>query len=61
MSELGSSVVDRVSPRPMRFVLPAAAISAPLYEAFSVLLLCPILLSVALWNGFPIIFYDTGA
>jgi hypothetical protein len=61
MSELGSSVVDRVAPRPMRFVLPTAAISAPLYEAFSVLLLCPILLSVALWNGFPIIFYDTGA
>jgi hypothetical protein len=61
MSELGSSVVDRVSPRPMRFVLPTAAISTPLSEAFSVLLLCPILLSVALWNGFPIIFYDTGA
>jgi len=61
MSELGSSVVDRVSPRPSGFVLPAAPISAPLIEALSVLLLCPILLSVALWNGFPIIFYDTGA
>ena len=61
MSELGSSVVDRVSPRPFRFVLPAAALNSPLVEALSVLLLCPILLSVALWNGFPIIFYDTGA
>lgn len=61
MSELGSSVVDRVSPRPFGFVLPAAPISTPLTESLSVLLLCPILLSVALWNGFPIIFYDTGA
>jgi len=61
MSEIGSSVVDRVSPRPHRFVLPAVLISIPLVEALSVLLLCPILLAVALWNGFPIIFYDTGA
>lgn len=61
MSELGSAVVDRVSPRPLGFALPAAPIAAPLIEALSVLLLSPILLSVALWNGFPIIFYDTGA
>ena len=27
----------------------------------AILVLCPILLAVALWNGFPIIFYDTGA
>jgi hypothetical protein len=31
------------------------------YEWFAVLALCPILLAAALWNGFPIIFYDTGA
>ena len=41
--------------------LPSAPLSELRYEALGVLLLCPILLSVALWNGFPIIFYDTGA
>lgn len=61
MSELGSTVAGQVLARPVRFVLPAAPISAPLCEVASVLLLCPILLSVAIWNGFPIIFYDTGA
>jgi hypothetical protein len=30
-------------------------------EAIAFLLLVPILLGVALWNGFPLIFYDTGA
>lgn len=30
-------------------------------EAIGVVLLCPILLAVAIWNGFPIIYYDTGA
>lgn len=30
-------------------------------EAGTVFLLLPILLSVALWNGFPLTFYDTGA
>jgi hypothetical protein len=30
-------------------------------EALAVLLLVPVLLSVALWNGFPLTFYDTGA
>jgi hypothetical protein len=30
-------------------------------EATAIALLCPILLSVAIWNGFPIIYYDTGA
>ena len=32
-----------------------------LAEAIAILLLIPLTLSVALWNGFPIIFYDTGA
>lgn len=58
MSELGTTAA---SLRPVRFALPAAPISHPLYEALGTILLCPILLSVALWNGFPIIFYDTGA
>jgi hypothetical protein len=61
MSELGTTVAGHAPARPVRFVLPAAPISAPFYEALAVLLLCPILLTVALWNGFPIIFYDTGA
>ena len=61
MSELGSTVAGRMPVRLVRLVLPAAPISAPLSEALSILLLCPILLSVAIWNGFPIIFYDTGA
>src|SRR5580704_2287451 len=30
-------------------------------EATAILLLVPITLSFAFWNGFPIIFYDTGA
>lgn len=30
-------------------------------EIGAIVLLCPILLAVAIWNGFPIIYYDTGA
>lgn len=37
------------------------ALAQPLGEAIALLILCPILLSVAIWNGFPLIFYDTGA
>lgn len=36
-------------------------VSHPWARAIAILLLVPILLGVALWNGFPIIFYDTGA
>ena len=36
-------------------------IATPLGEVMAIILLCPILLAVPLWNGFPIIFYDTGA
>ncbi len=61
MSELGSTVVGQAPARSVRFALPAAPIVELRYEALAVLLLCPILLSVAIWNGFPIIFYDTGA
>lgn len=38
-----------------------ARLDAPFVEIGAVLLLCPLLLSVAWWNGFPITFYDTGA
>ncbi len=58
MSELGTTAAIL---RPVRFALPAAPLSNPWAETLGVLLLCPILLSVAVWNGFPIIFYDTGA
>ncbi|MGB8365666.1 MAG: hypothetical protein ACLQUZ_08335 [Rhizomicrobium sp.] len=33
----------------------------PLAEAVACAVLCPVLLAAAIWNGFPIIFYDTGA
>jgi hypothetical protein len=42
-------------------VLAAAPIAHTLNEVLAIVLLIPILLSVAAWNGFPIIFYDTGA
>src|SRR5579871_2791161 len=61
MSELGSTVVGQAPARPLRLALGAAPIDRPINEALAIFLLCPILLSVAIWNGFPIIFYDTGA
>jgi hypothetical protein len=33
----------------------------PLGEAAAIVCLVPLLLSIAIWNGFPIVFYDTGA
>lgn len=61
MSESASSVAVGSIARPVSVALPAVAIGSPIGEAVSTLALCPILLSVAIWNGFPIIFYDTGA
>jgi hypothetical protein len=61
MSEAGSTFVRWGSSRPLRTALAGASIASPLNETLSIALLCPILLSVAIWNGFPIIFYDTGA
>ncbi len=58
MSELGSTVAGV---RPYRLTLAAAPLSRPMPELAATVLLAAILLSVALWNGFPIIFYDTGA
>src|SRR6476646_273526 len=63
MSELSATafVVER-NGRLRQFVraleLP---LTNPLWEAVAVIGLCPLLLAVALWNGFPLIFYDTGA
>src|ERR1700761_3751039 len=61
MSEAGSTVVGASPTRAIRFVWPAISIASTRGELLSVALLVPILLSAALWNGFPIIFYDTGA
>lgn len=61
MSESVGTVAVGGALRPHRLVVPAAALGSPVGEAVSILALCPILLSVAIWNGFPIIFYDTGA
>jgi hypothetical protein len=38
-----------------------APLTDPIAEAVGVVALCPMLLAVAFWNRFPIIFYDTGA
>lgn len=61
MSEAGSTFVRWVTPYPVRIARAGAAIGSPLCEVLSIVLICPILLSMAIWNGFPIIFYDTGA
>jgi hypothetical protein len=61
MGERGIMASDAVGLASARFALPEAPISHPLWETVAVALFCPILLSVAAWNGFPIIFYDTGA
>lgn len=41
--------------------LPDAPITAPLVECIAIASFAAMLLSVALWNGFPMTFYDTGA
>lgn len=37
------------------------SIANPVWEAVATAALCPLLLAAAIWNGFPFIFYDTGA
>lgn len=39
----------------------ALSLAEPAGEAAAIFLLCPVLLAIAFWNGFPLIFYDTGA
>jgi hypothetical protein len=36
-------------------------IALSIWEGVATVLLCPLLLAAAIWNGFPLIFYDTGA
>jgi hypothetical protein len=61
MSEAGSTVVGASPARAIRFAWPAISIVTARGELLAIALLCPILLSAAIWNGFPIVFYDTGA
>src|SRR5690242_15918284 len=37
------------------------SLATPAGEILCIVILSPILLLIAAWNGFPIIFYDTGA
>jgi hypothetical protein len=63
MSELSATAFVGERPGGLRrfaraFDMPVAK---PVWEALAVIALCPLLLAAALWNGFPLIFYDTGA
>src|SRR5689334_11718149 len=63
MSEVSATafVVERPSGlRRFAHVL-ETPLARPASETLAVIALCPLLLVVALWNGFPLIFYDTGA
>lgn len=44
-----------------RFGFDAFPLANPLAEAAAIVLLVPVLLQAALWNGFPLLFFDTGA
>jgi hypothetical protein len=64
MSELSATafVVERRGGlRGLTRALWQMPLSRPGWEAAVVVLLCPLLLAAAIWNGFPLIFYDTGA
>jgi hypothetical protein len=61
MSESNAGVVSRVPWARATLRLPAAPVVLPLWEVAAIALLTPLLLSLAIWNGFPFTFYDTGA
>jgi hypothetical protein len=61
MSEIGQTGAFWARAERVGLRLPAAPLREPHVEGLAILLLCPILLAAAIWNGFPIIFYDTGA
>lgn len=52
---------SRARIRRIGVLLSSARLSDWRCEILGVAALCPILLSAALWNGFPVIFFDTGA
>lgn len=53
--------ITAASLRPVRFAHSNPSIGSAPGEIAAIALLVPLLLAVAIWNGFPIIFYDTGA
>jgi hypothetical protein len=63
MSELSATAFVVERPRGLRRFAGALKmpLAEPMWEAVAVVALCPLLLAGALWNGFPLIFYDTGA
>src|SRR5437762_11784380 len=63
MSEASAAVFVARQPVPLSWLADFARVplAHPLWEAVAVVSLCPLMLSAALWNGFPLIFYDTGA
>jgi hypothetical protein len=65
MSDSQAGVASPVEPAlraaAVKLRLPALPLSKPVAEFAAVALLCPILLYAALWNGFPFVFFDTGA
>lgn len=48
-------------PAAVKLRLPAVPLSKLTAELAAIALLCPMLLYAALWNGFPFVFFDTGA
>lgn len=66
MRQYGSGVTSDSAPGWLRAVQGIAdrrdcLLSNPRVEVAAWAALCPLLLTVAIWNGFPVIFYDTGA
>ncbi|HKD22182.1 MAG TPA: hypothetical protein VKB71_09215 [Rhizomicrobium sp.] len=59
----GHAATSGAKPAGLDLVVRALALplADPAAEAIAVALFVPLTLAVALWNGFPIIFYDTGA
>src|SRR5690348_15313484 len=63
MSEASAAlfVVRRPGPLGWLSEIGRRPLADPLWEAAAMLAVCPVLFCAALWNGFPLIFYDTGA
>ncbi len=53
--------VRALRPAFVRVRLPAIPLTNFVAEVLAILLLCPLFLHAALWNGFPFVFFDTGA
>ena len=58
---MNSVPAKTLAPAEILVRLRTLSLATPAGELLCVVALCPILLSIAAWNGFPIIFYDTGA